>query len=184
MADIEQQMAAFDAAMVAAGYDKPERSQFPEGRYLWQRDADRFVGFQLAALAPQGEQVADSPKCRNCDGTGEYCLAGHSAHPNNWHRCETCNGSGLAALASQPLNELSGNSGQLHPAPAAVVPAALYIGQRAEWEDSIGRWWPVRITGSHPATYDARLDDAADAIGFDAARFRVAAPAPEGGSHG
>ncbi|MCW0459014.1 hypothetical protein NB717_000082 [Xanthomonas sacchari] len=51
MADVEQQRAAFEAAMVAAGYDKPERpwaGSVITGDYLWQRDQDRFVGFQLA----------------------------------------------------------------------------------------------------------------------------------------
>lgn len=80
MADIEQQMEQFDAAMIAAGFHKPERGGFTKtGCYLWQRDADRFLGFQLAALA------------------------------------------------SQPLNELSGNSGQLHPAPAAAVPEGMKL---------------------------------------------------------
>lgn len=62
MADIEQQRTAFEAAMVAAGYDKPKRPwacSVVTGDYLWQRDQDRFIGFQLA-LASQA-QVLDEP---------------------------------------------------------------------------------------------------------------------------
>ncbi|MRG98824.1 hypothetical protein GIY21_00795 [Xanthomonas sontii] len=62
MADVEQQRAAFEAAMVAAGYAKPERPwvcSVVTGDYLWQRDQDRFVGFQLA-FASQA-QVPDEP---------------------------------------------------------------------------------------------------------------------------
>lgn len=32
--------------------------------------------------------------CKHCNGDGEYCLAGHSAHPANWHKCDVCLGTG------------------------------------------------------------------------------------------
>ena len=53
---------AFEAAMVAEGYQKPERGSYPDSQYLYQRDQDRFVGWMArAALATQpavGEPVA------------------------------------------------------------------------------------------------------------------------------
>lgn len=54
--------AAFESAMVAEGYHKPERGLYPDSQYLYQRDQDRFVGWMArAALATQpaaGEPAA------------------------------------------------------------------------------------------------------------------------------
>ena len=33
-------------------------------------------------------------KCKECHGLGQHCLAGHSAHPDNWYDCEACKGKG------------------------------------------------------------------------------------------
>lgn len=47
MDDSDSDMVAFESAMLDAGYDKPQRSE--GGAYLYERDADRYVGWQLAA---------------------------------------------------------------------------------------------------------------------------------------
>ena len=33
--------------------------------------------------------------CEDCFEYGHQCLAGRSAHPNNWFKCETCDGKGV-----------------------------------------------------------------------------------------
>lgn len=48
-----------------------------------------------AALSRQPSAVRED-KCLDCRGSGDKCLAGHSAHPDNWYQCETCRGSGKA----------------------------------------------------------------------------------------
>lgn len=56
----EQERAAFEAASVEAGYHAPKRAEYTDGKYLFQRDEDRFVGWMLArALA--SPQVAPAP---------------------------------------------------------------------------------------------------------------------------
>ncbi len=62
--------------------------------------------------------------------------------------------------------------------PAGVDEAFLTNGTRVEWQDNFGRWWPATITGWHPATYDARLDDGCDANGYARGRFRALASSP------
>lgn len=49
---------SFEKAMVAAGYNKPERGAHANSGYLYQRDEDRFVGWELRA-ALKGEQPAE-----------------------------------------------------------------------------------------------------------------------------
>jgi hypothetical protein len=46
-----------------------------------------------APMAPQPSEsdARDAaPKCQRCNGSGEYCLGGRSAHPSNWRKCEDC----------------------------------------------------------------------------------------------
>jgi hypothetical protein len=50
--------AAFETAMVAAGYSNPERASGPGSGYLYQRDEDRFVGWSLASHTGEAEPVA------------------------------------------------------------------------------------------------------------------------------
>lgn len=50
---------SFEKAMVAAGYNKPERGAHANSGYLYQRDEDRFVGWELRA-ALKGEQPEPS----------------------------------------------------------------------------------------------------------------------------
>lgn len=49
---------SFEKAMVAAGYNKPERGAHANSGYLYQRDEDRFVGWELRA-ALKGEQPVE-----------------------------------------------------------------------------------------------------------------------------
>lgn len=54
--ELQALMQEFEAASVEAGYPAPDRNQQGDG-YLWQRDHDRFVGFELATAlraAPEG----------------------------------------------------------------------------------------------------------------------------------
>ena len=37
-----------------------------------------------------------STKCKDCNGLGRECMAGCSAHPDNWYDCKACKGTGLA----------------------------------------------------------------------------------------
>lgn len=61
-------------------------------------------------------------------------------------------------------------------AEAAIV---LPLGTRAEWQDNLGRWWPVTITDYHCATHSAQLDDGTFAIKYPTGRFRKLAAAPQ-----
>lgn len=54
---------AFETAMVAAGYNKPERGAHANSGYLYQRDEDRFVGWELRA-ALKGEQPVERKETR------------------------------------------------------------------------------------------------------------------------
>lgn len=64
--DAAEIMDGFEMAMVDAGYHKPERSPFGgEDSYKYERDQDRFVGFQLAVIectsvSQDSPQAADS----------------------------------------------------------------------------------------------------------------------------
>lgn len=46
-----------------------------------------------SALSPSFEDLK-TMKCPECLGFGETCLAGHSAHPDNWRKCPQCAGVG------------------------------------------------------------------------------------------
>jgi hypothetical protein len=48
----------------------------------------------------QPSDLADA-KCPDCNGSGDHCLAGCSAHPSNWYTCETCKGTGSASSPAQ-----------------------------------------------------------------------------------
>lgn len=62
---------------------------------------------------------------------------------------------------------------------AAVEPTDfLTIGTKAEWQDNLGRWWPVTITGWSPAVYRSVLEDGTEASGYARGRFRCTAPPP------
>jgi hypothetical protein len=66
-------------------------------RQLMGCDCKLSVPFQKGRPTAQPVQVDE--KCPNCFGYGDNCLAGHSADPRNWHKCETCGGSGKARTA-------------------------------------------------------------------------------------
>lgn len=72
---------------------------------------------------------------------------------------------------------------------AAITPAAtpgdyLHPGARVEWQDQVGRWWPVTITRHRPESYDAELDDGCDALDYPRGRFRRIAAQKEGNGNG
>lgn len=69
-----------------------------------------------ARLAQQPAETA----CKDCNGDGKQCFAGHSAHPSNWHKCETCGGTGNA---QQPAEAVHDSDCAIHDAPA--YPAGL-----------------------------------------------------------
>lgn len=50
---------AFEAAMVEAGYHRPERGPFNDSQFRYERDQDRFVGWELArASLPSAKAVS------------------------------------------------------------------------------------------------------------------------------
>lgn len=57
-----------------------------------EEDNERFASEALLARTEAG-----AVKCSDCDGDGETCLAGRSAHRSNWIKCAKCNGTGDAA---------------------------------------------------------------------------------------
>ena len=67
--------------------------------------ADECEGLEGLGSAVIGERIrailarteAGAVKCSDCDGDGETCLAGRSAHRSNWIKCAKCNGTGDAA---------------------------------------------------------------------------------------
>lgn len=67
------------------------------------RDTFKAKGQPIA-----GAQGGGEVKCPQCYGSGDYCLAGHSAHPDNWRTCETCKGTGTA-----PPSEPAGVDGDV-----------------------------------------------------------------------
>lgn len=72
---------------------------------------------------------------------------------------------------------------------SALIPAAtpgdyLHPGARVEWQDQVGRWWPVTITRHRPESYDAELDDGCDALDYPRGRFRRIAAQKEGNGNG
>ena len=79
-----------------------------------QHEAQRHNSSRL-----QAQQPAETA-CKDCNGDGKQCFAGHSAHPSNWHKCETCGGTGNA---QQPAEAVHDSDCAIHDAPA--YPARL-----------------------------------------------------------
>ena len=96
----EDEMVLFSTAQVAAGYLVPERNQRGDG-WLFERDHDRFVGWQLGRgqerercaqylrdaaelLAPSGERVnqMDRHVARVLATAGDELAAGQVRRPN------------------------------------------------------------------------------------------------------
>lgn len=53
-----------------------------------------------------GMVAAPDSKCPDCNGRGQHCMAGCSAHPDNWYDCDTCKGGGTVqsqAMASATI---------------------------------------------------------------------------------
>lgn len=46
--ELAAQRAEFEAAMVARGYERPQRGLHPDSQYLYTEDQDRFIGFCAA----------------------------------------------------------------------------------------------------------------------------------------
>ena len=52
---------------------------------------------------PMADEI--SKVCPDCYGDGKRCLAGHSAHRDNWYVCESCKGTGRIESAATPKDQ-------------------------------------------------------------------------------
>lgn len=127
--------------------------------------------------APQGTTVADYERELSAVMPADF---------KDWHQNSRAEWPQVSAGVIRSLREQLAFA-QAHPPQGEDgAVAQLRIGQRVEWQDDIGRWWPVTITDYSPATYNSDLDDGTQANGYAISRFRIDGytrpqPAPQAG---
>lgn len=92
------------------------------------------TAIEMAAIAEAQRKYPEAMiivvTCPDCNGKGDECMAGCSAHPSNWHPCDTCKGKGVM----MEIHHTNGGAAELaaltDPPPPTKPPTFFSVGDK------------------------------------------------------